>query len=69
MEFWNEYWNGESFPFQNLPQPRVKPESPTLQVNSLLSESPYRPPKKGKQGYPEQGIQDDDFLIWEAGMG
>ena len=33
-----EYWSGLSFPF--LPDPGIRPRSPTLQVDSLPSELP-----------------------------
>ena len=36
-----EYWSGLTFPSPgDLPNPRIKPESSALQVDSLLSESP-----------------------------
>ena len=40
MEFFRlEYWRGEPFPFLgDLPNPGIKPRSPALQANSLLSE-------------------------------
>ena len=39
-----EYWSGVSFPSPvDLPNPGVKPGSPTLQANSLPSESPGKP--------------------------
>ena len=35
-----QYWNRLSFPSPgNVPNPETEPRSPTLQVNSLLSES------------------------------
>ena len=35
-----ECWNGLSFPSpDNLPKPGIKPTSPALQANSLLSEA------------------------------
>ena len=45
MEFYRqEYWSGYPFPFPgHLPDPRIKPGSPTLQVDSLPSESPGKP--------------------------
>ena len=34
-----KYWSGLPFPFPgDLPDPRIKPMSPALRVNSLLSE-------------------------------
>ena len=36
-----EYWNGLAFPSPgDLPDPGVEPTFPTLQADSLLSESP-----------------------------
>ena len=36
-----EYWNGLPFPSPgDLPDPGIKPESPTRQADPLLSESP-----------------------------
>ena len=36
-----EYWSGLPFPSSgDLPDPGIKPGSPTLQVDSLLSEPP-----------------------------
>jgi len=44
MEFSRqEYWSGLPFPSPgDLPDPGVKPESPTLRADSLLSESPTK---------------------------
>jgi len=46
MEFSREeYWSG--LPFSSpvdLPDPGIKPRSPTLQAEFLLSESPGKPP-------------------------
>ena len=42
-----EYQSGLSFPSrEDLPDPEIKPGSPTLQVNSLLSELPGKPANK-----------------------
>ena len=39
-----EYWSGLSFPSPgDLPNPGIKPESPTLQVVALTSEPPGKP--------------------------
>ena len=39
-----EYWSGLPFPSPgNLPSPGIKPRSPTLQADSLLSESSGKP--------------------------
>ena len=45
MEFSRqEYWNGLSCPPPgDLPDPGIKPGSPALQVDSLLSEPPGKP--------------------------
>ena len=38
-----EYWSGQPFPSPgNLPNPGIKPRSPTLQVDSLPSEPPHQ---------------------------
>ena len=39
-----EYWSGLPFPSpQDIPDPGIKPRSPTLQVDSLPSEPPGKP--------------------------
>ena len=45
MEFsMHEYWSGLPFPPPgNLPDPGIKPGSPALQADSLLSELPGSP--------------------------
>ena len=45
MEFsWQEYWSGSSFPSPgDLPDPGIKPVSPALQADSVLSEPPEKP--------------------------
>ena len=45
MEFSRqEYWSGlPSSPPGDLPNPGIEPRSPTLQVDSLLSEPPGKP--------------------------
>ena len=45
MEFSRqEYWSGLLFPSPgDLPNPGIKPGSPTLQADSLLSEPPGKP--------------------------
>ena len=42
MEFSRQkYWSGLPFPtLRDLPNPEIKPRSPALQADSLLSESP-----------------------------
>jgi len=46
MEFSRqEYWSGLPFPFPgDLPNPDIKPRSPTLQADALSSEPPGKPP-------------------------
>ena len=45
MEFSRQgYWSGLPFPSPgDLPNPRIEPESPALQADSLLSEPPGKP--------------------------
>ena len=45
MEFFRqEYWSGLPFPFPGgLPNPGIKPRSPALQTDSLLTEPPAKP--------------------------
>ena len=45
MEFSKqEYWSGLTFPSPgDLPDPGIKPRSPALQADSLLSEPPGKP--------------------------
>ena len=41
---WEEYWSGLPFPSPgDLPYPGIEPESPALQVDSLVSETPRKP--------------------------
>ena len=49
MEFSRpEYWSGLPCPPpRNLPNPRIKPRSPTFQVDSLPSETPGKPKNTG----------------------
>ena len=40
-----EYWSGLPFPSPgDLPHPEIEPGSPALQADSLLSETPGKPP-------------------------
>ena len=40
----HEYWSGQPFPSPgDLLNPRIEPESPILQADSLLSEPPGKP--------------------------
>ena len=42
-----EYWSGLPFPFPgDLPNPGIKPQSPTLQADTLPSEPPGKQPTK-----------------------
>ena len=46
-----EYWSGLPFPSLGyLPNPGIKPGSPALQMDSLLSESPGEPLSEPKCG-------------------
>ena len=49
MEFSRpEYWNGEPLPSTGgLPNPGIKPRSPTLQGDSLPTEPPRKPKNSG----------------------
>ena len=49
MEFSRpEYWSGQPFPSPgDLPNPGIKPRSPTLQVDSLPAEPPEKPKNTG----------------------
>ena len=56
MEFSRqEYWGGWPFPFLgDLPNPGIKPTSPVLQADSLLSEplgKPWRPMSCGDHSH------------------
>ena len=43
-----EYWSGLPCPPPgNLPNPGIEPRSPTLQVDSLLTEPPWEPKNTG----------------------
>ena len=45
-----EYWSGGPFPSpQDLPHPGIKPRSPALQADSLLSEPPEKPMKSNSE--------------------
>ena len=46
-----EYWSGVPFPsLGDLPDPRIEPGFPTLQADSLPSESPAKPLKELNSG-------------------
>ena len=45
-----EYWNGLPFPSPgDLPNPPMEPRSPTLQADTLTSESPGQPIEMAKK--------------------
>ena len=54
MEFSRqEYWSGLPFPSPgDLPDPRIEPQSPALQVDALPSEPPGNP--KYKKGFAQK---------------
>ena len=68
MEFSRqEYWSGLPFPSPgNLPDPGIKPRSPALQVDSLLSEPPEEPPLMSQVPSKSERIGTSWFeeLIW-----
>ena len=44
-----EYWSGLPFPSPgDLPDPRIEPGFPTLQIDTLPSEPPGKPELRGK---------------------
>ena len=48
-----EYWSGLPFPSpEDLPDPGIEPRSPTLQADTLPSEPPGKPTKKGPNKHP-----------------
>ena len=52
MEFSrSEYWSGQPFPSPgDLPNPGIKPRTPTLEADSLPAESPGKPKNTGVGG-------------------
>ena len=47
-----EYWSGLPFPSPgNLPNPGIKPRSPALQADALISEPPGKPNIQRKTKY------------------
>ena len=54
------YWSGLPFPSPgDLPDPEIKPGSPALQADSLLSETPGKPPCKNTAKFSrDYGIYD-----------
>ena len=62
-----EYWSGLSCPPPgDLPNPTVKPRSPILQVDYLLSESPGKPKNTGVGG---QSLLQEIFSTQELNRG
>ena len=68
MEFSRpEYWSGLLFPSPgDLPNPRIKPRSPTLQVDSLPAE-PQGKPKDTRVG--RLSLLQQIFLTQESNWG
>ena len=66
MEFSRpEYWSGQPFSSPRyLPNPGIKPGSPTLQVDSLLSEPPgqFKGGNKQKGGDSTSKVKSPSFL-------
>ena len=67
-----EYWSGVLFPFPgDLPDPGIEPRSPTLQVDSLLSEPPgnpwckYRCNRKPPKNFQNGGMPRYSNSLWE----
>ena len=53
-----EYWSGLPFPFpRNLPNPEIKPGSPALQADSLLTELQGKPHHAKCQAGSQAGIK------------
>ena len=58
-----ESWNGLPFPPPgDLPNPGIKPESPALQVDSLLSELPEIPPEMQYLGAISKITEESQFI-------
>ena len=59
-----EYWNGWLFPSPgDLPNPGIKPRSPTLQADSLL---PEQPEKLKNTGVGSLSLLQGNFQTWES---
>ena len=53
-----EYWSGLPFPSPgDLPDPEIKPRSPALQADTLQSEPPGKPRRKGVEYYINTKVQ------------
>ena len=63
-----EYWSGWPFPSPgDLSDPGIKPRSPALQADSLLSEPPGSPQylELGKSGAGRNRVQ-ENFIEWKS---
>ena len=66
-EFWAEFWSGQPFPSPgDIPNPGIKPRSPTLQVDSLPAE-PQGKPKN--TGVGSLSLLQQIFLTQESNQG
>ena len=64
-----EYWNGLSCPPpEDLPNPEIKPRSPTLQPDSLASEPPGKPKNTGVGPIPSSGFIPSPGFIPNQGI-
>ena len=60
-----EYWNGLPFPSPgDLPDPGIKPRSPALQADVLLSEPPGKPKRDAKK-YKWNVLCEHSLLIFK----
>ena len=61
-----EYWSGQPFPSPgDLPNPRIEPRSPTLQVDSLPAEPQGKPRNTGVGSLPLlQGVFSTQESNW-----
>ena len=58
-----EYWSGLPFPSPgDLPNPGIKPRSPTLQADSLLTE----PPGKPIPGFKPSWVWSHSWHLWSS---
>ena len=58
-----EYWSGLPFPSPgDLPNPGAKPESPALQADALLSETPGKPLKREGPSFLCTAVRDARYL-------
>ena len=55
-----EYWNVFPCPPPgDLPNPGIKPQSPTFQVRALPSEPPGKPPQMAEPGFKSRAMETD----------